>query len=151
MTVTLKTVIVHHSSKVKQQHDLEWFEERRAEERGRGKGGQGKEKKRKGCILMIVTFPSEAMLNFVDNTLCDRKTKSLLNIKAIKVSLKVFIFTAEPERKLSRTVWEPTWGSRHWWPLTAFSCLKNDVVMLITRENTQFRAEVYTSHFIRKG
>lgn len=101
---------------------------------------------------MTVTFLSEATLNFVDNILCDRKSeKSLLNIKPIKVPLKVFIFRAEPERRLSRTVWEPTWGNRHWWPLTAFSCLKNDVVMLITRENTQFRTEVCTSHFIRKG
>lgn len=32
------TIIVHHSSKVKQQRYLEWFEERRAEGRGRGKG-----------------------------------------------------------------------------------------------------------------
>lgn len=117
--------------------------------------GRGRKKKRKGCIVMIVTFLSEAMLNFVDNTLCDRKSPSItikiLNIKPIKVPLKVFIFTAEPERKLSRTVWEPTRGNRHWWLLTAFGCLKNDVVMLVTREDTQFRAEVCTSHFIRKG
>lgn len=45
------TVIVHHSIKVKQQHDLEWFEERRAEERGRGKGGEGKGKEKERDVF----------------------------------------------------------------------------------------------------
>lgn len=45
------TIIVHHSSKVRQQHGLEWFEDSREEERGKGKGGKGKEKGKERDIM----------------------------------------------------------------------------------------------------
>lgn len=43
-------IIVCHSSKVRQQHGLEWFEDSKAEERG--KGGKGKEKLNRTAIFV---------------------------------------------------------------------------------------------------
>lgn len=45
---------------------------------------------------------------------------------------------------------ESTQVKGHWWPLGAFSCLKNDGVILRTRENTPFRAKVSSFLFIKK-
>lgn len=58
---------------------------------------------------MTVTFLSEATLNFVVNVFSWQKiTKFLLNINSVKVIsyLKMFIFRAEQEKKLGRTMWE---------------------------------------------
>lgn len=56
---------------------------------------------------MTVTFLSEAILNFVVSVFSWQKiTKFLLNINPVKVILKVFIFSAEEEKKLERAMWE---------------------------------------------
>jgi len=47
-------------------------------------------------------------------------------------------------------VWEPAKGHRHRWPLTVFSCLKHDGVMLVTGENTWFRTELISLTSLEK-
>lgn len=63
----------------------------------------------------------------------------------------MFIFRAEQEVGDDYVGRESTQVKVHWWPLGVFSCLKNDGVMLITRENTQFREKASISLLNKKG
>lgn len=62
----------------------------------------------------------------------------------------MFDFRAEQEVREDCVGRESTQVKGHWWPLGAFSCLKNDGVILRTRENTPFRAKVSSFLFIKK-